>query len=78
MAKQTTTYHRGEMNIQEQAATFDLVMNITKWGSLAVAVLLTLLVLWFCTPTGFAGAFVTAAVLLVLGVVFLRDKAGAH
>ena len=78
MAKQTTTYHRGEMNIQEQAATFDLVMSMTKWGSLSLAVLLTLLVLSLCTGVGFMGAAATAVVLAVLGGFFLRGKGGAH
>jgi hypothetical protein len=47
---------------------------MTKWGSLHIASLLVLLVLWFCTPAGFLGAFVTAAVVTVLGVIILRDK----
>lgn len=67
-------YHRGEMDISEQVATFHIFNGMTKWGSLALAVLLTLLTLWFCTPTGFLGAFVTSAVVLLVGLVVLRDK----
>lgn len=67
-------YHRGDMDISEQVATFNLFNGLTKWGSLAMAALLLLLVLWFCTPAGFLGAFISAAVLAGLGVVFLREK----
>lgn len=72
-------YQRGEMDIQEQAATFDAFGKMTKWGSLAVAVLLLTITLWFCTPAGFVGGLVPGIVLAVLGVVFLREKpASAH
>lgn len=67
-------YHRGEMDISEQVATFHLFNGMTKWGSLALAALLALLVLWFCTPAGFLAGFVTAAVMVVIGVVVLREK----
>jgi hypothetical protein len=77
MAKDVSEYHRGEMDITEQVSTFHLFNNMTKWGSLHLASLLVLLVLWFCTPAGFLGAFVTAAVVTVLGVIVLRDKKGA-
>jgi len=43
-------YHRGEMDIQEQEATFAMFNGLTKWGSLAITSLLVWLVLWFCTP----------------------------
>lgn len=72
-------YHRGEMDISEQAATFDAVMGMTKWGSLALAVALLVLTLWFCTPAGFFGGLIPGAVLAVAGIVFLRDKKdGGH
>ena len=70
-------YHRGDMDISEQVATFNLFNGLTKWGSLSIAALLVLLVLWFCTPTGFLGAFISAVVLLGLGIVFLREKPAA-
>lgn len=69
-------YHRGEMDITEQVATYNAVMDMTKWGSLAIAVSLLALVLWFCTPAGFLGGLIPALVLLVLGIVFLREKKG--
>lgn len=81
MASKSTTYHRGEMDIHEQTATYAFVMKLTKWGSLAVAALVLFLTLWFCVGTGFFGAFVTAAVVIALGVLVLREKpeaAGAH
>lgn len=70
-------YHRGEMDISEQVATFNLFNGMTKWGSVALAALLSMLVLWFCTPAGFGGGFVTGAIVAVLGVVLLREKPDA-
>jgi hypothetical protein len=72
-------YHRGEMDISEQVATFNLFNGLTKWGSLAIASFLAMITLWFCTPAGFLGGFITAAVLVVLGSLLLREKpAEAH
>ncbi|MBO9547698.1 aa3-type cytochrome c oxidase subunit IV [Caulobacter sp.] len=72
-------YHRGEMDIQEQAATYEAFGKMTKWGSLAVAVLLLFITLLFCTPAGFIGSAIAAVVLTVLGVVSLKEKpAPAH
>lgn len=67
-------YHRGEMEIDEQVATFHLFNGMTKWGCLVLAALLSALVLWFCTPLGFLPGFITAAVVTVLGVILLREK----
>ena len=67
-------YQRGEMNIHEQAATFEGFGKFTKWGSLAIATLLLTVTLWFCTPAGFIGGVVPGIVLAILGVVFLREK----
>jgi hypothetical protein len=78
MATKASTYHRGDMDISEQTATYEFVMRLTKWGSLAVATLVAFLTLWLCAGAGFTGAFVTAAVMVVLGVFFLRDGAEAH
>jgi thiamine transporter ThiT len=72
-------YHRGEMDIHEQASTYVAFGNMTKWGSLAISVLLLTITLWFCTPAGFVGGLIPGIVLAVLGVVFLREKpASAH
>jgi hypothetical protein len=72
-------YHRGEMDISEQVATFHLFNGLTKWGSLGIAAFLAMITLWFCTPAGFLGGFITAAVMVVLGSLLLREKpAEAH
>ena len=72
-------YHRGEMDIHEQSATYAAFGNMAKWGSLAIAVLLLTITLWFCTPAGFIGGVVPGIVLLVAGIFFLREKpASAH
>lgn len=74
MAEQASDYHRGEMDIHEQVATYDLVMGLTKWGSLAIAALVLFLTLWFCTGAGFLGALVSTAVLIAVGVLVLRGR----
>jgi hypothetical protein len=78
MAGQASDYHRGEMDIQEQVSTFHLVMGITKWGSLVLASFLLFIVLWFCTGAGFIGAFITGAVVAVLGIALLRSRGDAE
>ena len=79
MAGQSSDYQRGAMDIAEQTSTFELVMGMTKWGSLAVAIAVLFFVLLFCTHTGFMGSAATAVALAVLGTVFLREKpAAAH
>jgi thiamine transporter ThiT len=72
-------YQRGEMDIHEQSSTFEAFGKMTKWGSLAIAVLLLTITLWFCTAAGFIGGVIPGIVLAVVGVVFLREKpATAH
>lgn len=72
-------YHRGEMDIAEQTATYHAVMGMTKWGSLAVVTALLVLTLWFCTPAGFLGGLVPGLVVLGAGIALLREKAaGGH
>lgn len=70
-------YHRGEMDISEQTATYHAVMGMTKWGSLALAVAILMLTLWFCTPAGFFGGLIPGLVVLVAGVALLREKKAA-
>jgi hypothetical protein len=67
-------YHRGEMDIHEQVSTYDAFMGLTKWGSLAIAVALVMLVIWFCTPAGFIGGLIPGVVLTVAGIFLLRTK----
>ena len=71
-------YHRGEMEISEQVSTFSLIMNITKWGSLLMAVSILFLTVWFMPQGGFFAAAFVAAVALVLGWLALRPKRRAH
>ena len=81
MADQASDYHHGEMDIHEQTATFHLFILLTKWGSLALAAFLIFVVLWFCTPAGFAGGLVAGVVVAVAGFFVLREhqtEAHAH
>jgi hypothetical protein len=74
MAEHGAEYHRGEMDIQEHEQTFEGFVKLTKWGSLYLAAALLLLVLWFCTPTGFLGGVVCAVIMVVLGTLVLSEK----
>jgi hypothetical protein len=76
MAGQASDYHRGDMDIHEQVATFKLIMGITKWGSLLIAAFLVTAVLWFCTGAGFLTGAISGAVVLALGITFLRSGGG--
>jgi hypothetical protein len=76
MAGKASDYHRGEQDIHEQVATFHLIMNITKWGSLLIASGLLFLVLWFCTSAGFVAGLISGGVVLALGIVLLRGGGG--
>lgn len=67
-------YHRGEMDISEQNATYDGFMVMTKWGSLAIAVAVLMLTVWFCTDAGFFGGLGAGVVTTVIGVLMLREK----
>ena len=78
MANQASDYHRGDMDIHEQAATYNLVMALTKWGSLTIGSLVLILVLWFCTSAGFVGALATGVVVAALGIFILRDGGSGH
>jgi hypothetical protein len=74
MATHGGDYTRGEMIIEEHEKTFEGFLKLTKWGSLYLAAILLMLTLWFCTPAGFLGAVVTAAVVLVIGTLVLSEK----
>ena len=74
MAGTAHDHHHGEMEISEQKSTFSLFMNLTKWGSLAVAVIVLWLTMWFSTDAGFFGATLAALVLLVVGWFLLKKK----
>jgi len=74
MAEHASDYTHGHMDISEQSASFSLFVKFSKWGSLAVAVLVLWATLQFCTATGWVGAIVAALILLALGVYLLREK----
>lgn len=76
MANPASEYHRGDMDIHEQAKTYEFVMGLTKWGSLAIAASLLFLTLWFCTGAGFLGALATVVVVVAVGVFVLRGGGG--
>jgi hypothetical protein len=67
-------YSRGEMDIDEHERTYTGFLKLSKWGSLYIAALVFLLTLWFCTPAGFVGAIIGAAVLVVVGTLVLSEK----
>ncbi len=81
MAEHASDYTHGHMDVHQQQASFEGFIRLTKWGSLAVAVIVLFATLNFCTDVGFIGAALPPLILLVLGVIFLREKpggAGAH
>jgi len=78
MAEHASDYHRGEMNIQAQVSTFHVFNLLTKWGSLATAVSVLVLTLWFCTDAGFWGGAITGVVVTALGVLVLRERNTNH
>ena len=78
MAKHATAYERGQMDIAEQTATYEMFNVMSKWGSLYIGALVLFLVIWFCVGAGFVTAFVSAAVMVGLGTIFLREKPQAE
>lgn len=74
MAGPAGDYHRGEMDIHEQAATYSAFLTLSKWGSLALAVGILFFTLLFAVGAGFLGSAASAFVLLVIGVLVLRSK----
>jgi predicted membrane channel-forming protein YqfA (hemolysin III family) len=70
-------YHSGDQDISEQVATFSVFGKLMKWCSLGVAVLVVMLVMWFCVGTGFFPGAFAGVVLLAVGITFLRSKPGA-
>ena len=67
-------YNSGDQDIAEQVATFGVFGKLMKWASLTIAVLVVMLVLWFCVGAGFFGGLIPGLVLLALGITFLRSK----
>jgi hypothetical protein len=74
MAKPAGDYHRGEMEIHEQASTYHAFLAVSKWGSLALAAVLVGLVVAFATKAGIITGIITAVVISVIGYFALRAK----
>lgn len=71
-------YVRGSQEISEQESTFALFIGLAKWASLALAVTIAFLLIWFMPGGSFVGGFITGVVLLVVGIFALRSKKKAH
>ena len=79
MAEPAADYHRGEMDIAEQKATFQGFITLSKWGSLVIAVGVLFFAMLFCTEAGLFQAGLAALVVLVVGVLALRQpKSAGH
>ena len=74
MSEAVHDYNSGDQDITEQLSTFSLFGKMMKWGSLAVAVLVVMLVLWFCVQAGFIAGAAAGIVLAAVGIYFLRSK----
>ncbi|HTX51530.1 MAG TPA: aa3-type cytochrome c oxidase subunit IV [Caulobacteraceae bacterium] len=74
MSEAAHEHHPGDQDISEQIETFNDFGKAIKWGSLAIAVLILTLVIWFCVGAGFFSGIVSGLVLLAIGVFFLRSK----
>ena len=72
------TYTHGQMEIREQAASFGAFVRFTKWGCLAIAVLVLFSTMMFCTDSGIVASLVAAVVVLAAGVFLLREKPATH
>ncbi|MFT4091592.1 MAG: aa3-type cytochrome c oxidase subunit IV [Asticcacaulis sp.] len=79
MADHNSDHIKGEMDIHEQVASYALFCNITKWGSLIVAVALLFFTIWFAVSgAGFLPAIITAIVVSIIGFFMLKKKPDAH
>ena len=72
------SYMRGHMEVREQISTYRLFLTLAKWGSLAIAVLLVFLTLWFHPGGSFIAGLIGAVVLSVVGWFALKSKPKAH
>ena len=78
MAKPAADYHRGEMDIHEQAGTYHAFLAFSKWGSLALAAVLVALIVSFATKAGIIAGIITGVIIAVIGVFALRSKPTAE
>jgi thiamine transporter ThiT len=78
MDASASEYHHGDQDPSAQKAAYGTFMNLTKWFSLHIAVLVLMLSIWFCTGAGFMAGLISGLVVLGLGIVFLRSKPGSQ
>jgi predicted membrane channel-forming protein YqfA (hemolysin III family) len=74
MSEAAAEFHPGDQDISGQLATYALFGRMMKWVALGIAVLLVMLVLWFCVDAGFFTGLFAGVVLLALGITFLRAR----
>ena len=74
MANPAGDYHRGEMDVHEQASTYHAFLAFSKWGSLALAAVLVALIVGFATKAGFVTGIIVGVVIAVVGYFALRSK----
>ena len=74
MANPAGDYHRGEMEIHEQASTYHAFLAFSKWGSLALAAVLVALIVGFATKAGVVTGIIVGVVIAVIGYFALRSK----
>jgi len=61
-----------EMDYREHEKTYDFFLAGTKWGSMAVVVLLIAMAVGFLSGGGFLGGLIVFIVLNIAGVFLLR------
>jgi hypothetical protein len=59
------------------AGSYHHFMLGLKWVGIVLAAMIAFLTLWFCTPTGFLGALITAVIVLAIGI-FAMNHGLAH
>ena len=74
MAGKPTEYHHGEMDIHEQARTYNSFLAMYKWCSLGLAAGLLFFILLFADGVGFMGSAISSIVVAIVGILILRDK----
>jgi hypothetical protein len=73
---QPIDYKPGEMDVASQRHMYHLFNILLNWGGLAVATLLSFLVLFLCVHAGFLPSAIVAVVVCGAGVFWLsRPKA---
>ena len=67
-------YHRGEMDISEQASTAALVSTILKWFCFHTALIIVFFTVWLRPGGDFMPALISTVVLAAAGFFLLRKK----